>query len=273
MITTQGELDRLREAQPRLHCINNTISGIFHVCATIDKPSQKDKPTIKYYTAGESPENDQYLVDEKFCIKAEWEYSNDFVVLTVCETDGKLISWKKHIPPEYWHVNLDGSFCLGTTDDLNQLQQQYHFSSYFYDVVSQFLYQITFVKKFGFEPWKSDRHGIFKAFELALEGKNNKNKLYSSLASDETNWRKLLFVVPGGRIKGGYRCPFCLLIPKLNNKQSKNCRFHKPQIEGFNRLKTFYSSKKFKHFCLSVNKNQGVLRDNPKNASVMKVAQ
>lgn len=238
-------LSKLRKLQPELVCSKNGVCGCFHLSATRHPDSRNKMKVLTFQHNCTSHKSYPDFIYEEFYILATWTYKGKYLDLKVLETDGKLNSWKKIIPSKYWHVYNEGFFCLGRDEDLYEIQKLFRkFETYFINIISQFLYHMTYIQRHGVEPWEGDRHDLSRFFEdvsrLNLSNTKERRKVIRHLASCFLKeWEMLMAVMlPYAEnkleIKDNSPCPFCLLDEK--NQKSGQCIVHEEDIERFNQV-------------------------------------
>lgn len=242
MRITEQDIDDLKILQPELTITGSTISGCFYVSASLEKKSRGRGVKVAFYPWNFQETNNIKQINDHFYIDVTLDenlYPN-----RVFETSGKLLSWKGDILSEYWHVNSDNSLCLGVEEDIKEKQQNSDsFASFINEILTEYFYYICHVKKFGTEPWKAYRHGLFAALEKASEGiDKNFEIIFDILASyDEIwgakkEWIILLNKTKASKIKYKSNCPFC-----HKSRLVKDCKSHKEQIKGYNEIIQYLS--------------------------------
>lgn len=232
---TKENIDKLKELQPKLTVINNKISGCFYVSASLKKKSKNKKDRIIYFPWNYENKKDSNFISERFYI--DITLNEELYPSEVFETNSKLSSWEGKIPDEYWHVNSNGSLCLGEEPDILKMKTESNsFAQFIHQLITQYFYYMCYVKKYyGKEPWKAYRHGLFLALEMAATDCsefNIKNIIKKNITFDINNWKKLLKKTNHGKIRNKENCPFCRVAPR----KVLNCEKHRKQIQGYNIL-------------------------------------
>ena len=242
MKITQTSLNKLKVLQPELVHGQNKLSGCFYLSANFvrgNRNNRDGKVTLYHWDVKTQPKSSCFIHDH-FYICAKWECDNDgnFLRLVAHETSGKIQKWKQNIPPEYWHLYIDGSLCLATKNEINCLVKKYDcFASFFNMVVSQYFYQMAFLNKHKREPWEADRHGLFEILELLCSSDISlfsKEEINEIIYSDPIACERLFKRTSGKKIKGGNLCPFCAELDRP--KKAQQCHLHRKQIKGYNKL-------------------------------------
>ncbi len=240
MIFSNSDIDELKKLQPKLDVVGHKIFGCFYLSASLNKGKNKKITTRPHYY--ENTKKEIYLYDDFYLdITFYKDKNHQNYPVAVYETSGKLLSWEKNIPPEYWHVNPDNTLCLGAKEQILKMQSSKTTARFINTLLTHYFYYMSYIKLNGFEPWKGHRHGLFFVLEIASKYKkidsNLLDKLNQLIDTDIDNWNKLLNGTEKNKLKGSAICPFCY----SKNKLVKNCKTHKKQIQGYNNLFDYFS--------------------------------
>ena len=225
-VLLSDEIEKLNELQPELVVNANQIIGCFHLNASLTKPCSNTK--IVCYSANTEVKNDNFFIKDHFQIQVY--LSETLYPARSYETKNKILSWKKCIPEEYWHVNLDNSLCLGKENDIKAMQNKYSFAVFFHLLFSEYFYYMSYVKMHLKEPWKTYRHGLFLVLESCYKGGNIQE--ITAHYSEEI-W-ELAKRINKFKLESQDECPF---HANLKHKSKiKNCKIHRKLVRGYNKF-------------------------------------
>ena len=221
----KSEIEKLRNLQPLLHIYPNQIKGFFRLSAGFNQK------TRSFQYGNIQKESLCYLEDE-FQIQINIRESG--YPLHTFNTDGKINKWKGKIPDAYWHVNHDGSLCLGVNNDISTFFNALNYADFIHHLLTSYFYYMKYITVKKKEPWEGYRHDKFSWLESKkniLEYFEIIQKLHPSQQVEVVQCI-LLPVNKLNEIKNQDKCPFCI----MQNKKSHKCREHKARIANYNRI-------------------------------------
>lgn len=238
MKLTKNDIEKLKKLQPELNIIDNHLSGCFYLSASLKNKSKNRGKKLNIYPWNCDKINDTNYFYDYFYITVilnEHLYPSKTV-----ELKRKVLSWKQDIQSEYWHVNPDDSFCLGSQEDILKMQNKDDFANFINTLLNHYFYYMSYTKLKKMEPWIGHRHGVFAALELACIAPINLELIKPHISYEKNEWNNLLKKTNKIKIENKDDCPFCLM-----KKSARNCTRHKKQIKGYNNLISYFKREFF----------------------------
>ena len=184
---------RLKRHFPHLHldlkrqCVWGTLS----IASAYDS-------TTGLFTPEAHPNQCGYI-ESDYEIRIKFNQSDVFGFPVVYEESGRLLLAAKKVNETLldWHINHDGSICLGIFPEY----QWKDVATYVLDKVIPYFYWASYRERYGIEPWKAYRHGCLGLMD-ALR-------------------------MPPNKINGKARNRLC---PCSSGKKYKHCCLHRDEV-------------------------------------------
>lgn len=155
----------LREYFPHLHhdLKRQCVWGTLIIASAYDTDTG-------LFTPRASPNQRGYIKDD-YEIRIKLDQLDVFGFPEVYEESGRLLRASKMSDqsPAEWHINKDGSICLGIFPEY----EWKNVTAYILDKIIPFFYWASYRESYGIEPWKAYSHGC-AGLEEALRMPHNK---------------------------------------------------------------------------------------------------
>ena len=198
----KDEIKELKELQPFLNVYRDQIRGIFILSAQYDKKSRR----LQY---GQSQKSSLSYIKDSF--KIQINITENGYPMHIFDVEQKIHGWKKYIPVQYWHVNRDGSLCLGVHEEIIKLFYELPYAKLINHLLTSYFYYMSYVRMKQKEPWDGHRHDRFFWLETQIKAEDELDARLLELCLRGIMQAMVAPINQLQKINNHDTCPFCIL--------------------------------------------------------------